>query len=57
MRFVSGELWDIGGANKKNVITGVSANKHGGMSKKEMVPRARIELATRGFLSGILTHI
>ena len=57
MRFVSGELWDIGGANKKNVITGVSANKHGGMGKKEMVPRARIELATRGFLSGILTHI
>ena len=31
------------------VFTGVLTNKHGDLSEKEMVPRARIELATRGF--------
>jgi len=40
---------DIDGTNKIPVHTGLSANKHGDIRKKEMVPRARIELATRGF--------
>ncbi len=38
-----------GAANKNPVVTGVSANKHGGLVQKEMVPRGGIEPPTRGF--------
>jgi hypothetical protein len=37
------------GTTENPVFTGVSSNKHGAIAEKEMVPRARIELATRGF--------
>ena len=46
---VSGDFAGEVTGNENPVFTGVSANKHGDRGKKEMVPRARIELATRGF--------
>ena len=46
---VSGDFDGESAAKKNPAFTGVSANKHGDSGTKEMVPRARIELATRGF--------
>ena len=44
-----GNMRDDDETEKDAVNTGVLANKHGIEGQKEMVPRARIELATRGF--------